>query len=73
MHHEYALDPECVNDWSAFKYVVDQCGFEHGRLISRFPGRWERAANTVCKMQGVKRTAVVEKLPEHEEQIGQRQ
>lgn len=62
MHHEYALDPECVNDWSAFKYVVDQCGFEHGRLISRFPGRWERSANTVCKMQGAKRTAVIEKL-----------
>ncbi len=62
MHHEYALDPECINDWSAFKYVVDQCGFEYGRLISRFPGKWERAAINACMIQGVKRTAVVEKL-----------
>jgi hypothetical protein len=61
MHHEFALDPECINDWAAFKYVVDQCGFEHGRLISRFPGKWERVALTACKIQGVKRTTIVEK------------
>jgi len=62
MHYEYALDPECVNNWSAFKYVVDQCGFEHGRLIVRFPGKWEREAINACKIQGVKRTDIVEKL-----------
>lgn len=62
MHYEFAFDPECVNDWSAFKYVVDQCGFEHGRLISHFPSKWEKDACIACKMQGAKRTAVVEKL-----------
>jgi hypothetical protein len=62
MHHEYALDPESVNNWQVFKYVVDQCGFEYGRLISRFPGKWERAAINACKIQGVKRTAIIERL-----------
>ena len=62
MHHEFALDPECVNDYAALKYVVDQCGFEHGRLISRFPGKWEREAMKACKIQGPKRTAIFEKI-----------
>jgi hypothetical protein len=44
MFHEYALDPACVNDWSTFKHLVDQCGFQHGRLISRFPRKWQKEA-----------------------------
>jgi hypothetical protein len=62
MFHEYALDPACVNDWSTFKHLVDQCGFQHGRLISRFPRKWQKEAIAACSVQGVKRTAIVEKL-----------
>ncbi len=62
MISEFALDPAVVNDWPSFKYIVDQCGVHHGRLISGFPGSWQRMALNLCQIQGTKRTAIVEKL-----------
>lgn len=61
MIHEFALDPAAVNDWPSFKYIVDQCGVQRGRLISQFPHEWvKKAINTI---QGdVKRKTVVEKI-----------
>jgi len=62
MIHEFAVDPAIVNDWQVFKYIVDQCGIPHGRLISSFPKDWPKAAIHLCQIQGPKRTAIVERL-----------
>lgn len=41
MHHEYAVEPAAVgSSWETFRYLFEKFGFEKGRLISRFPGRW---------------------------------
>jgi len=69
MIHEFALDPACLNNWPTFKYVIDQCGVHHGRLISRFPRRWQKEAISRCIIEGVKRTAVVEKLRNMEHKL----
>ena len=62
MIHEFALDPLVVNDLQAFKYIVDQCGVHHGRMISQFPRKWKRMAINLCELQGAKRTTITEKL-----------
>ena len=62
MIHEFALDPDTVNDWPVFKYVVDQCGVQYGRLISCFPRNWQKETINACQIHGARRTAVVEKL-----------
>jgi len=61
MHHEYALNPECVNDFKTFKNLIDQCGFQHGRLISGFPSDWIKKVAEVCKLPPVKRKTIFEK------------
>jgi hypothetical protein len=48
MINEYAVEPEALNNWQNFRYVDDQVGVEHGRLISRFPGKWARMVMTAC-------------------------
>jgi hypothetical protein len=63
MIHEFALDPAAVNDWPSFKYIVDQCGVQRGRLISQFPHEWVKKAINTCNIQcDVKRKTVVEKI-----------
>jgi hypothetical protein len=62
MIHEFALDPAIVNDWPTFKYIVDQCGVPHGRLISNFPKDWNDVARKICKFENAKRLCIVEKL-----------
>lgn len=43
MLHEYAVEPEAiVRDWQTFRYLFEKFGFDQGRLISRFPGKWKR-------------------------------
>lgn len=42
MIYEFAVDPEALNNWERFRYVIEKFGIEKGRLISRFPKRWER-------------------------------
>jgi hypothetical protein len=64
MIHEFALDPAVATDWSSFKYIVDQCGVQHGRLISRFPRKWDKDAYAACQnIQGDReRKKYVEKI-----------
>lgn len=45
MIHEYALDPELLANWQSFRYFVENFGISKGRLIARFPGKWERAVH----------------------------
>lgn len=49
MFHEFALDPEVLKTWPAFRYLTDQFGMSHGRLISRFPNKWKKAVYEACE------------------------
>lgn len=41
MIHEFAVDPALLNNWERFRYLTENFGVCHGRLISRFPKRWK--------------------------------
>jgi len=40
MLHEYAVEPECFDNWERFRYLSENFGVSHGRLISMFPQNW---------------------------------
>jgi hypothetical protein len=43
MLFEYAVEPDAIgSSWQQFRYLIEQFGFDRGRLLSRFPKRWER-------------------------------
>ncbi|VFU17364.1 hypothetical protein [Methylocella tundrae] len=43
MLFEYAVEPRAIgSSWQNFRYLIEKFGFDRGRLISRFPGKWER-------------------------------
>jgi hypothetical protein len=64
MLHEFAVDPWALASWQDFRYVVDQCGVEHGRLIAEFPEKWKQDVYHACRgvCNDVQLTKVVEKL-----------
>lgn len=39
--HEFAVEPEALSDWQIFKYVMEKFSLSQGRVICRFPTRWE--------------------------------
>ncbi len=44
MLYEYAVEPEAIAaSWERFRYIIEKFGYDRGRLISRFPGKWEKA------------------------------
>ena len=50
MLDEYAVEPEAIGlSWSDFRYVIEKFGFDHGRLISRFPHQWFNLVLEVAK------------------------
>lgn len=48
MIYEFAVDPVAMNNWQNFRYLNDNFGVEHGRLISRFPGKWTKMVHAAC-------------------------
>jgi len=66
MINEYAVEPAALNNWQDFRYVYDQVGVEHGRLISRFPGKWARMVMAACsenpQLRDVERSYIEIKL-----------
>jgi len=48
MLYEFAVEPTCLADWSSFRYLIEQFGVSHGRLISRFPKDWIRSVIEHC-------------------------
>ncbi|MBI3867059.1 MAG: hypothetical protein HY299_00885 [Verrucomicrobia bacterium] len=57
MHKEVAIEPAYLSSWERIRFVMGQCGFDHGRLISEFPKQtWKKQV-----MQAVSRCADVEK------------
>jgi hypothetical protein len=61
--HEYAVEPAALAGWERFRYLVEKFGFQHGRLISRFPRRWEKQVIQACEGLGeVEKKRIIEKL-----------
>lgn len=51
MLHHYALEPGLLHDFDKVRYFVEKFGVAEGRLISRFPKKWEglvREASREC-------------------------
>ncbi len=71
MVYEYAVEPAALNNWQDFRYVYDQIGVEHGRLISRFPSKWASMVMKSCEenqqLRDVDRLRIVEKLQNPEQ------
>ena len=45
MIYEYALEPELVATWTErhdFRYFKENFGFDQGRIVARYPKRWQR-------------------------------
>lgn len=54
MHFEYAVEPEAMgSSWENFRYLIEKFGFSRGRLISRFPNKWEKKVVQAAKSAGM--------------------
>jgi hypothetical protein len=66
MLYEYAVEPKAVgSSWANARYWLEKFGFDRGRLISRFPHKWERRVLEAARAAGmgdVHLTSLVEKL-----------
>lgn len=66
MLSEYAVEPAAIGaEWKTFKDLIDRFGADKGRLISRFPTKWERKVVQAAKEAGVsdvRMTDIVERL-----------
>src|SRR5262245_35647980 len=47
---DFALEPALLNNWESFQRIVSLFGASQGRLISRFPKKWQEMvlASVVC-------------------------
>jgi hypothetical protein len=73
MIREFAVDPRAVANWHDFRYVVDQCGVEHGRLIAEFPDKWKREVYRACKgvCNDIQLARIVQKLSQIKSKLSQ--
>jgi hypothetical protein len=66
MLFEYAVEPQAIgSSWQNFRYLIEKFGFDRGRLISRFPGKWEKKVIQAAKEAGVpaiRMASIVERL-----------
>ena len=86
MHQEYAVEPAAIgSSWETFRYLIEKFGFQEGRLISRFPAKWERwvieavkaadvgdigRSRIIEKLQKKKRTAIIKSGREYDPGLG---
>lgn len=66
MLFEYAVEPQAIgSSWQNFRYLIEKFGFDRGRLISRFPGKWEKQVIRAAKEAGVpdiRMASIIERL-----------
>lgn len=54
MLFEYAVEPQAIgSSWEDFRYLIEKFGFDRGRLISRFPKKWEKSVIDAAKQSGM--------------------
>ncbi len=70
MIYEYALEPVLLSNWKDFRYFTEKFGVPKGRLISRFPRRWERMVlDSLSGCGDVEKARIVESLVGIQKQI----
>ena len=42
MFKEFALEPRLLHNWDRFQRFIGLFGVEQGRLIARFPKKWQQ-------------------------------
>ena len=65
MHAVFAVEPNAINCWTNFRYLIEKFGFPNGALIARYPKSWMRLVIEACDANGVgdiERSKIVEKL-----------
>ena len=64
LYHEFGIDPAAVNNWDRFRLLVDSsCGLTTGRLLSRFPRRWQKLVLEACNdCKEIEKKRIVERL-----------
>ncbi len=63
MIHEFAVDPEALAGWQNFRYLIEKFGIPNGRLIARFPSKWEKLVIQGCKdCPDMEKKRIVERL-----------
>lgn len=66
MLSEYAVEPAAIGaDWKTFKDLIDRFGADKGRLISRFPTKWEKKVIEAAKAASVpdiRMASIIERL-----------
>ena len=66
MLFEYAVEPKLVgSNWANARYWLEKFGFDRGRLISKFPNKWQRKVLEAARDAGmgdVHYKSLVEKL-----------
>jgi hypothetical protein len=66
MLHEFALDPEVMTSWPTVRFLSNMFGVEHGRLISRFPKKWQKLVIEACdrrpELMPVEKKTIIEKM-----------
>ena len=70
MIYEYALEPSLLSNWQYFRYFTEKFGVPKGRLISRFPKRWERMVlESLAGCGEVEKARIVESLVRIQKQV----
>lgn len=74
MIYEYAVEPSLLNNWNDFRYFLEQFGVSRGRLISRYPKRWERMVHdSLSSCPPVEKAKIVERLSQIKDRMITRQ
>jgi hypothetical protein len=58
MIYEFAVDPDLLSSWDKFQRIISLFGVTKGRLISRFPKRWERLVYDSVASGNTERTRI---------------
>jgi hypothetical protein len=63
MIYEYALEPALLNNWKDCRYFLEKFGVPKGRVISRYPRKWERmVVDSLANCGDVEKQKIVEAL-----------
>jgi len=63
MLKEYALQPELLASWPVLRYLSDKFGYGRGRVIARYPRRWERMVyDSLSHCKPIEKQKIVEGL-----------
>lgn len=63
MIKEYALQPELLSSWPVCRDLSEKFGYSRGRVIARYPRRWERMVLEALKdCMSVEKLQIVERL-----------